>query len=227
MRLRTFLPSILAAMLACESPVALAEPAKSTDPGATILSIDTMPVTASEMYQPENVRRIRLLDTDYCAPRIGSLVVYQTKTDNHPRGAQANLDPKTLANFDNAPWRKGKPNPNWGHGMTVGITPSNPDWGFPGVFKLRTGISLQEIKESDFSTLDAIRKSISEVDAKDRQFMIRLNGEVALVQWRSTGTLRISYAVAKGITGTLHLPAGYLEQLPALQEVALHFFRPC
>lgn len=214
-------------MLASASAVALAEPLKTTEPTTTVFSIDTMPVTDPTMYRPQNVRRMRLLDTDYCAPRISSLVVYQTGTDKQPRGAQAHLDPKTLANFDNAPWRKGKPNPNWGHGMTVGITPSNPDWGFPGVFRLRTGISLQEIKEGDFSTLDAIRKSISEVDAKDRQFVVRLNEEVALVQWRSTGTLRITYAVAKGITGTLHLPAGFLGQLPALQEVALRFFRPC
>jgi hypothetical protein len=213
---------------------AMADPQQPVAPKRLGTQLDRTPVTDPELYRTENVQRIKLLEEEYCAPRISSLVVYQAQTSDRPRGAEVVLDPLTLTNLDNAVWRNGKPNPNWGRGMIVGVTPSRVEWGFPGVLKLRTGKALDEIAETDLSTLDEVRRSILDEPKRPpgsrvltRAFIVKLGGELVLLEWQTNGVFHLTYAVADGIVGHSQLPDAYVGNLEHLQRVARNFFRPC
>lgn len=212
----------------------MADPKKPASPARASAPLDGIPVTDPKFYRAENVQRIRLLESEYCAPRISSLVVFQTLTDDRPRGAEAVLDPLTLTNFDNFVWRNGKQNPNWGRGMIVGVTPSRAEWGFPGVFKLRTGKALHEVTAKDLSTLDEVRKSMSDEPERQpgsrvliRAFIVEFDGTPVLLEWQTNGVIHLIYAITDGITGHAQLPAVHLDNIVHLQKVARHLFRPC
>ncbi len=212
----------------------MANPEKPVSPARASSPLDGIPVTDPTLYRAENVQRIKLLEEEYCAPRISSLVVYQAQTSDRPRGAEVVLDPLALTNLDNAVWRNGKPNPNWGRGMIVGVTPSRVEWGFPGVLKLRTGKAIDEIAETDLSTLDEVRRSILDEPKRPpgsrvltRAFIVKLGGELVLLEWQTNGVFHLIYAVADGIVGYSQLPDVHVDNIAHLQKVARHFFRPC
>ncbi|MPZ33727.1 MAG: hypothetical protein GEV13_22515 [Rhodospirillales bacterium] len=116
--------------------------------------------------------------------------------------------------------------------LLISATPSRADWGFPGVFKLRTGKELTEVTDGDLSTIDEIAAAIR-LDRErgytkmERQFLLRTNRNIVLVVWRPIGQLQVLYPIADGIVGSLTVIDPYLDRLPLLIKVAQNFWQPC
>jgi hypothetical protein len=195
--------------------------------------LDLLPVTDPLMYRPENLRRFKLNDTEYCAPRIESLVVFVPKTTGVPLGASVMLNPDTLTNFNQRPYRDGKPNPDWRDGMTIGISPTKEGWGYPATLKSDIGKSLEEATDADFSSLGDLAKAIAltrddaRTDLRTRVTLVRLHGVIVRLSWSPAGLVHLVFPISDQAKGSLNVTSPYVERLESLFEVARNFFRLC
>jgi len=203
-------------------------------PGAPGLGpLDLLAVTDPQMYRPENLRRFKLNDTDYCAPRIESLEVFIPKTTDIPLGASVTLNPDTLTNFNQRPYRDGKPNPDWRDSMSIAVSPVSKGWEYGTLVERAIGKSLEEVTDADLSSLVDIAKDVAlardnfRTDRRTRLALVKLNGLVVRLEWSPAGIINVLYPISDQAKGRLTININYVERIDSLFEIARNFFRPC
>lgn len=194
---------------------------------------DRTSVADPKAYQERFLERFTLFEIDYCAPRTRSLEVYRS-AGGPIRGAAVALDPISQTNFNEPLMRGSRANPAWENAVHIRITPSSMDWGFPGVFKHRTGRDLRDVVESEVLSSGDLKRAIQEERDKQRGdkmyqriFLARFESGLTLVQWRASGTILVTYPISEGVVGSISVSDKYFDRLDSLVDIAHRFFRPC
>lgn len=193
---------------------------------------DSIPVTDPRAYLPENVERLTMFGTDYCVPRLSSMRLHQPKDGRQSNGGSVTVDVLTLTSTGPFFFPKRSEKVDYTRHIVIDVTPSSPDWGFNGVFKLHTGKLPGEVDDGEWLSLDGVKSLLAEARRNPAgpfqiHFLMRVENKTAFVYWHRGGQLRALYEVAPGIVGSVTLAETYVDRLPLLIQVASNVFRPC